>query len=120
MRKINLLVIILILFAGCSSNNKIELEYANKIDLKLTSEKGIIEIQLDKDEAQKFVDKINKLKVKKISSQNIKGWTLYARGFDKYNKELFKISFLGHQINLDSEWYQTNQDSIEKITDIYK
>ena len=113
-------IIILIILTGCNTNNKIRLEYADKIDLKLTSEKGLIEIQLDYDEAKIFVDNINKLEVEKISKQNIKGWSLYARGFDKNNKELFKISFLNSLVNINNDWYQTNQDSIIKITDNYK
>ena len=50
MKKLNILIIILIILTGCNTNNKIRLEYADKIDLKLTSEKGLIEIQLDYDE----------------------------------------------------------------------
>ena len=120
MKKLNILIIILIILTGCNTNNKIRLEYADKIDLKLTSEKGLIEIQLDYDEAKIFVDNINKVEVEKISKQNIKGWSLYARDFDKNNKELFKISFLNSLVNINNDWYQTNQDSIIKITDNYK
>ncbi len=120
MKKILSVFIFIFLFTGCKTSNKIELDAVNKIDLKLTNENGLIELELNHDETKKFIDLINNLIVEKIAFQDITGWNLYARGLDNDNNEIFKVSFIANLINVNNTWYQTNQDSLEKISDNYK
>lgn len=120
MKKIISVFIFLFLFTSCKTDNKIELDAASKIDLKLTSENGLIELQLNQDETDKFIDLINNLAVEKTAPQDIKGWNLYARGLDDNNNEIFRVSFIANLIDVNDTWYQANQNSLEKITDNYK
>lgn len=120
MKKIISIFIFLFLFTGCKTDNKIELDAANKIDLKVTSENGLIELQLNQEETEKFIDLINNLAVEKIDPQDIQGWNLYACGLDDNNNEIFKVSFIANLIEVNNTWYQANQDSLEKISDNYK
>lgn len=104
----------------CYSNPKPLLKNVDKIDLKLTSENGLIEQYLENDKAKDFIKDVNQLNIKKIANRDAKGWNLFARGLNEKNQEVFNISFISNQINIDNEWYETNQNDLEEIAARYK
>ena len=120
MKKLSILLALLLLFTGCQTSDKIEPDTAAKIDLKLTSDQGLIELQLNQEKSKEFIRKINKLEVEKIAKLDVKGWSLYARGLDENDQEVFSITFIGDNINFNNQWYQANEDSLQAIANSYK
>lgn len=120
MKKTISFLLLITSLVGCYSNPKPLLKNADKIDLKLTSENGLIEQCLENDKAKDFIKDVNQLNIKKIANRDAKGWNLFARGLNEKNQEVFNISFISNQINIDNEWYETNQNDLEEIAARYK
>lgn len=123
MKKTFILIISLLLLIGCTSKPSLKLEYPDKIDLKITSETGLIKLQLDKDESKEFVDQINNLEITECIpkiKEPIIGWSLYAHGLNKDNQDVFQISFTGSLVNYYEEYYQADKKELEKIINNYK
>lgn len=120
MKKTISFLLLITSLVGCYSNPKPLLKNVDKIDLKLTSENGLIEQYLENDKAKDFIKDVNQLNIKKIANRDAKGWNQFARGLNEKNQEVFNISFISNQINIDNEWYETNQNDLEEIAARYK
>lgn len=123
MKKILIFIFSLLFLIGCTTRPSLKLEYPDNIDLKITDEEGLIELQLDKEQAQEFVDQVNNLEITECIPKvedPINSWNLYARGLDGDEQEVFQISFIGNLINYNDNYFQTDQEKLEKIINSYK
>ncbi len=122
MRKFLLIsLMFMLLFSGCKgkaiqSSSEISLTDIEVITIKALPSPPKAKTIDKKDDIEKVVKFINSINKEKVKQEDIKGWEFWVQ--TKGKKE-HSVTFIGNELNINNNWYKVNSNEIKKFREIY-